>query len=111
MRAGKLPHRILVQKPTLTQGASGEELNAWADFATLSAEVIPLRGTEAVNANQMLAGLDTKIRIRWSPNNDLITEKWRIVFESIVYEITNVIHVRFGGRMIELMCRSGINNG
>lgn len=111
MRAGPLRHEVQVQYPVTVQGPSGAEVITWADFGTLRAEVLPIRGREALTADQPLAALDTTIRVRWSPNNDQITAKWRVIHDRVVYDIKNVIHVRLEQRMIELACKSGVNNG
>lgn len=111
MRAGDLRHEVQIQYPIVTQGPSGAEAITWGSFGTLRARIDPLRGDEKFFAEQPLAELDTRIRIRWSPNNDQITEKWRVVHNRVIYDIKNVIHVRLAQRTIDLMCKSGVNNG
>lgn len=111
MRAGPLRHEIQVQYPVITQGASGEEVITWGAFGTIRAEVLPTRGRESLIANQPIADLDTTIRIRWSPNNEHITAKWRVVHDRVIYDIKNVIHVNLAQRIIELLCKSGVNSG
>lgn len=111
MRAGQLRHEIQVQYPVIVQGPSGEEVVTWGAFGTLRAEITPLNGREALVANQPLSELDTVMLIRWSPNNDQITTKWRIIHDRIIYDIKNVAHVKLAQRMIELRCKSGANSG
>lgn len=111
MRAAILRHEVQVQYPVETQGASGAITIGWGSFGTLRAEIAPIRGREALIGDQPLAELDTVIRIRWSPNNDQITEKWRVVHNQVIYDIKNVIHLKFGLRVMELVCKSGVNSG
>ena len=115
MRAGALKNRITFEEPVVTQGSTGQESITWTEFATVWGSVAPMRGRvggkEEMAGNQPLAELNTLITIRWSPNNDLITEKWRAVHLGVYYDIKEIAHVNLDQRMIELMCRSGLNNG
>lgn len=113
MRAGVLRHEVQVQYPVEVEGSpsSGGFVTTWADFGTLRAEVAPIRGREALIGDQPLAELDTRIRIRWSPNNAQIVPKWRVVHDGTIYDIRNVIPVKLAQREIELLCKSGTNNG
>ena len=113
VRAGPLRHEVQVQYPVDTEGSppTGSTVTTWATFGTLRAEILPIRGREANVANQILAELDTTIRIRWSPNNEQIVANWRVVHNQSIYDIRNVVHVKLAQRMIELLCKSGVNYG
>ncbi len=109
--AGQYRHRVTFDSPAVSQGASGEELIAWALFGTFWTALEPLNGNEQLQAGQMLNVVDTRIRMRWSPNADQITDKWRARHNGIIYNIKSVIHVNFAQRELHIMCTSGKNAG
>ncbi len=111
MRAGSLRHRVTIEQAVATQSASGAETVAWVEYGTVWASLEPLRGREGLVADQPLAEIDTKITIRWSPFLSQIVAKWRIRHQETIYDIKSPIPVNFAQRQIELLCRSGINNG
>jgi SPP1 family predicted phage head-tail adaptor len=86
----------------------------WGAFGTLRAKISPIqtnRATEVFAGEQPLADLLTTISIRWSPNNEQITEKWRVIHNRVIYDIQRVIHLELAQREIALECRSGLSNG
>lgn len=111
MRAGLLTRRLALEEPVATQNATGEEIITWTLLSEVWATIEPIRGREALLAGAALAIMDTKIRIRWSPDVDVITEKWRARYRDTIYNIVSVVHIRIGRREIELLCRSGSNEG
>lgn len=115
MRAGSLRHRVIFDEPVITQAASGAPLTGWttrgAGSLELSATVLPLRGREQFLGGQILAVADTRITVRWSPDADRITARWRAHFAGITYDIKSVVHVETAHRVIELLCQSGVTNG
>jgi len=69
-----------------------------------------------MRSGQILAELDTKIVIRWSPNVAVVSAKYRLRHAEqsnpTTYNIAAPpIHVNLGQREIELMCKSGVNAG
>lgn len=66
MRAGELRHRVTIEEPVKTQNATtGEVVITWLSVGTVWADVRPLRGTEEFVAQQIKAGLDTRIKLRY----------------------------------------------
>ena len=83
-------------------------MKSWGTFATVHANVLPLKGREFFNAQQINAETTTKFVIRYLAG---ITEKMRISYDSKVYNIQGIVNVGERDRMIELMCGEGINDG
>ena len=108
MRAGQLRHRVIIQTPTETQDAQGQPVKSWGTFATVHANVLPLKGREYFNAQQINAETTTKFVIRYLAG---ITEKMRISYDSKLYNIQGIVNVGERDRIIELMCGEGVNNG
>ena len=111
MKAGSLRHRVLVEKPTDTQDASGAVALGFTCVAIVWASVEPLRGRETLLAEQITAQMDTRIRMRWSPPLDCMTAKWRLRFKDVIYNIQSIAHIGHRQREIEVMCSSGANRG
>jgi len=111
VNAGKLRHRLLLDEPIATQDDTGSEVINWSAFGTVWASVEPLRGREQLIANQALAPLDTRIRIRWSPAVNMITAKWRGTHQGIIYNFKSISQTDMGHREIEIMAQSGLNDG
>jgi len=103
MRAGQLRHRIAIEQKTAGQDANGEEVIAWANWATVWASVEPLRGQEYTAFQTQQASVDTRIRVRY--RDGITTDTMRVTHGSDVYDIESVIHVMERNREVYLMCR------
>ena len=108
MRAGQLRHQVIIQTPTETNDAQGQPVKSWGTFATVHANVLPVRGREFFDAQQINAETTTKFVIRYLAG---ITQKMRISYDSKFYNIQSIINVGERDRMIELMCSEGVNDG
>lgn len=111
MNAGKLRHRIVLDEPIVTPDDAGGEIVDWRPFYRVWASVEPLKGREQLLSEQILAEMDTRIRIRWSPSVDAITAQWRARHQNVIYNFKSVARVDYGRREIEIMAASGTNDG
>jgi len=112
--AGKFDRVIQCDEPIITQPDSGGEVVTFADEATFTARarIQPLTGREALQANQTLAGMDTRINIRWSPRNERINALWRLRYRDTIYNIAAPpVDIDMAHREIEILCKSGLNAG
>jgi SPP1 family predicted phage head-tail adaptor len=90
VRAGALDRRIVLQRPEATQDEHGEPVTTWVTVAEVAAEVRPLRGVERFAAQQTVARVDTRFRIRWMPG---VVPTWRIVFDRRSYDVDAVLEI------------------
>lgn len=116
MRAGRLRHRLIVDRPDATQGDAGDERITWTEFTRMWAAIEPARPKELNNSGQIVAELGTLIVLRWSPKTDQITAKFRFRHEELrnptIYNIAGPpVHVKLGQREIQFQCISGANQG
>lgn len=118
MSAGKYRHKVWADEPIAAQDEdTGEEVVEFVARGSMSCAIEPITGREALRADQILADMDTRITVRWSPFAAQITAKWRLRFErygsqSVTYNITRPPAEKFMGmREIEFMCNSGLNDG
>lgn len=90
MRAGNLDRRITIQRKSVTQSDSGDEVVTWVDGATVWAEKINVRGQERFAAQQIVGHSVLTFKIRWSETVKELTSEHRILFDGRYYDITDV---------------------
>jgi SPP1 family predicted phage head-tail adaptor len=86
--AGRLDRRVLLQREVTTQDEYGEVVITWQDVAEVWAEMRPLRGTERIDAAQLVAQFDTSWRIRWRP--DVRAAGWRVRYDGRDHDVKSV---------------------
>ena len=109
MRAGTLRHKATIQKLDGTLDALGQENQTWVDVALTWAAIEPLRGDERFTAQQEVAQVTTRIKMRFIPG---IVAKMRVKFIDLAeepdfsrfYDILAVINVGQRNRELHLMC-------
>lgn len=111
MRGGRLDQRVVFEEPVMTQSASGELVPTWTQRFTVWAEVSPLRGSEYFQNDNIRADMDTRITVRRSTTTDAVTPKWRITHRGVIYNIFSIAEIRSGLAVLEIMARSGVNDG
>ncbi len=84
MRAGKLRHRVELQSVGRTKAADGQSIETFTTYATVWADIKPMRGSEAIEAQQQSGQDWFKITVRY---NASINIKDRIVFGPRVFEV------------------------
>lgn len=103
MRAGKLRHLITLQRNEPDRNSIGDPIPHWVDYATVNAEVSPLKGREFFDAQQITSELTTRVRIRWL---DGVKAEHRILFQDRTLEIASPpINVDEKKHELILMCR------
>lgn len=113
MQAGKLRHRVSIQRLTPgspEQDAGGTPDESWATIFSAWAEVAPLRGRELIAAQQVASEVTGTVRLRYRADFS-ITAKDRVLFGTRTYDILAVVDTM--ERHIEwlLYVREGTNAG
>lgn len=111
MRAGTLRQSVTLEQPVDTQDATGGMVRTWSAVATVRAAIEPVKAREFFQASATRAEMDTRIRIRWSADVAGVNETWRVRHDTTLYNIYSAAHVALRQREIELMCKSGVNEG
>jgi SPP1 family predicted phage head-tail adaptor len=97
--AGRMRHRVTIQRRTLVKGSDGSTTEVWSDCSSRWAEIAPLRGRELFNAQQVRADVSHRITMRGpltlSPDD-------RIVYCGRIFNIGSAIDVEERGREIEI---------
>lgn len=90
MRSGNLDRRIVIEKNAASQNSFGEPEESWSTFATVWANVRPVRGNEQFASDQRRAERQSIFRIRYLSG---LTEKMRISHDSAYYDIEGIIEI------------------
>lgn len=110
MRAGRLRHRVMLQRRTDVT-VDGSTLTTWPNIGEVWGAVEPVRGREALIGGGILAEMDTRIVLRYNALTAGLLARDRIVHDSVIYNIVSPVEVRTAHREVECMCKSGVNNG
>lgn len=103
MDIGRMNRRITLQYQNgWDVDDEGNATPQWDDFATVWANIRPLRGREYFEAAAVNAETTVKMLIRYRPG---ITPDMRVVYNGRIYNIQAVIDVYEGRRQLELMCK------
>jgi SPP1 family predicted phage head-tail adaptor len=113
--AGKLRHRVRLERPTYTQDTTtGEQVLTWTQVATVSAAIEPLSAREFIAGQAMQSNIDTRITIR---HRDDVKASWRAVHmvngvAGRIYNIHGPLPDKDSGREYDtLPCSQGVNTG
>lgn len=113
--AGRLRHRILLERPTHTQNTTtGEMVPTWVSEGTVSAAIEPASAREFIAAQAVQSAIDTRITIRW---RDDVAANWRATHmvngvAGKVYNIHGALADLDSGReYLTLPCSTGTNTG
>ena len=110
MRAGNLDRRITLQRASVAQNGLGEEIETWADLATVWAEKIESRrlAKEQSDAGEARQALRRRtFRIRWSSGLADLNARDRVIFDGQACDILGVTELgRREGLEIETLQRA-----
>ena len=103
-RAGLLRYQVTIQEPSVAIGTDGGATTTWSTFATVWADVVPLKGREYFQAATANTEVDAMIRTRYITG---VTADMRIVHGSTVYDIQSPpINVDGRNRELQMMCKT-----
>lgn len=111
MRAGRLRHRVTIERRGTTRDDGGQEIETWTVISPeggLPADIRPLSGRELLLAQQVNAEINTEIELRYF---DGVTARDRAVHGATIYDIKETIVPRMLRRTLILRCGTGLNNG
>ncbi|KKL69242.1 hypothetical protein LCGC14_2116930 [marine sediment metagenome] len=100
VEAGKLRHKIDIQKFTTAKDSYGEDIKTWASYHKTYSKIEPLRGKEYFDTQQIVPEVDNKITIRYKSG---IAPTMRIVWGSRTYEIRSVTNLDERNIMLEFL--------
>jgi SPP1 family predicted phage head-tail adaptor len=107
VEAGRLRHIVEIQTYAVGLDSNGDEARTYTTFATVHAEIVPMRGRELFAAQQEFAEVDVRISMRYRPG---VTTNMRVLHENVYYDIVSVIDVEMRHVDIVLYCKAGITD-
>lgn len=108
MIAGKLRHRVYIQRATEAANTYGEMVKTWASIYRVWASVEPLTGRELERAQQVSAEATTRVKIRYT---DDVTVGDRILFgtyDQRVFEINAIVNPDERNVELHLFCSEAV---
>lgn len=100
MRAGKLDRRVTIRRATVTYDAFNNQVETWADVATVWAQQRPSRGSERFTAQEIAGAAVMTFHMRFRSD---LTIKDRIQYDGREWDIADVREI--GRRVvIEIDC-------
>lgn len=99
MEIGNMKHKIIIQRPTVTQNENGYDVTTFVDYKTSWAAVNNLFGDEYFIAMQSQAQNTIKFLIRYIADIDTTM---RIIFKQKIYNITFIDNIRYGNSYMEI---------
>ena len=94
MRAGKLDQRVTIQIYTKSRGLSGEQVETWADWKTVWANITNSGGAERFYNPQLVAECTHKVLTRYIANPGLEWPLLRMIWRGKVLDVVQVDETR-----------------
>lgn len=109
LAAGRLRHRVAIQRRVLAQDTSGNTTHTWANIATVWAAIEPLSTREFIAAQSVQSEVTARIVIRYRANIDA---SMRIVHKDKIYNIHGILADKDSGlEYLTLPVSEGVNDG
>ncbi len=90
MGAGKLDRRIVIERATHAQDASGQPIPTWNTLTTVWASRVDMSDKEQFQSGQELNTRVTRFMVRHTSDTKTVTAKDRISYEGDIYDILGV---------------------
>jgi SPP1 family predicted phage head-tail adaptor len=107
MEAGKLRHRVKLQKGTDVRDAFGEPTIAWSTVDTYWANVVGLSGRELWRAQQVSADVTDEVTLRFNPR--IASAKMRFLYGARALNIQAVLDKDGRRRQMNCLCVEAID--
>lgn len=112
MAFSKYRHRLILQEPIRVQSqTTGAITETWGAIGTVWASIEPLTGREVRANAEIIAVMDVRICMRWNTLTNRLTQAHRGLYLATVFNFVSIANVGLLQREIEIMAKSGANNG
>lgn len=109
MPAGKLRNRVTFQAETQISDGGGGYQVGWGDVvANWSAEFLPERGRERIEAGRLAAPMGGTLKVRWSSETAAITEQHRVLIDGVPWNIRSVANEDRRHRFVTMTVEKGV---
>jgi SPP1 family predicted phage head-tail adaptor len=111
IRPGDLRHKVQLEEPMVSKSATGAVVISWIQRAEVFASIKPFSGREILASGEIRGGTDTRIVIRTLADSIQIQPSWRLKHAAVIYNIDAVLPDESGRVYLQLLCKSGLNQG
>ena len=113
IRSGDLRRRVTIQQRSTTQDGFGQQAVTWADLLTVSAHIESLSGNQLNKAQSIYSEVTHKVTVRWQTvlSDIKVVGSYRILYGTRIFDIGADLNVDERNRVIELLCKEGLNDG
>ena len=103
MEAGKLRHRLIIQRPPVVpvRDSTGAEVETWEPVSAVWGRVEPLSGRELYAARQFNAEVSHRVTMRFAEG---IIPTMRVLFGSRAFDVHAVLNPDERNRELQLAC-------
>ena len=108
MRAGRIRHKVTVQRATDTANSMGEPIRSWATLATTWAGVEPTRGKEMYAAMQVQGEVVVRFILRYQSALSDLAINDRIMRGSTIYDIKSAVNIDERNIQFEIFAKQHI---
>lgn len=117
MQAGTLRKVITLQARSTMQDALGQQLQTWADVATVRADIQPLSGRELLAAQAIRTEVSHRISLRYS---SLLADPLKVAAMRVVYvnsgvtryfNVAAAMNLDERNKQVDMMAYEGLNDG
>lgn len=110
MEAGRLKHRIKVQKKVNNQDADGNLVENFENVAEIWAEIKDVSAREYLASSSMQTKITTKIVVRYA--SYLEQDNLRILYKNRIYRVEGALNdPKMENIYLTLLCSNGVNEG
>ena len=111
--AGELRYRVTFAERDDVEDEYGNVTTGWVDRFTVSANIVPRMGGEAITAARLTGQQPMVIRVRKSPDTALVTTDWRATDQTgKQYNIRTSVDPLLGdgqhGLYLDMLAESGV---
>ena len=108
MRAARLRHKVTIQNRTQAVDEFGGPVNAWADYATVTAGVDSLSGREFLAAQAAQSEASVRLVMRYVAGVDA---RMRIVYKGLFHDIINITDPEERHWELIIITKQGVSEG
>lgn len=107
MQAGRLRHKLTIERNVTSTSATGHPTASWQTLLTEWGSIDPVRGSERLAFAALASEVEFVVKIRYSTASAAVTAADRVVSDGRTYSIKAALPTN-DRRWIDLLCASGV---
>ena len=103
--AGKLRHRISIQRKVSNDDGMGGGVMSWQEIKSTRAMITPLSGRESLQAQRIEAETTHRLYMRYFAD---LEQADKVVYDGRDFNIKAIINIEERNKYLELQCKEGV---